>query len=428
MEGDKQTSVGDKRREIERENTKIAESNMQAVLLAQTVNDTTGAWEDPIQLPPLPEPTFEGKKITKIVPIQYYTQYIFFPALDGGIYGMGFGMILEALSEAANTLINQCLDANTLANLGGGFRAKSAKVPAGAQLVGTGEYVEVETNGMPLRDALLPFTFRGPSQTSFQLLDLLLSAMRDITMTQDIMMGDTAASASPTTTMIIREESTRVYTSIYKRIFRAMKEELRKLYALNSKYLPDESYFMVLDSAEAIRRDDYTYDETDVQPVADPTIATAAQRAIKAEVGLKFIGDPDFDSRKLKRNFLEAYDYPDIEGVMPEKQGPDPMMLQQMELAQEQLKKLKADIGKVHSAIILDLANAEKAEIGTQLEQYKAQMEILLGGVNGSQGNAGGVAQSPGNGTSAEGMAEAGGQLAGELGQGGNAGNEGQPV
>ncbi len=404
MDGDNQISVGKRNRDIVDKNNTTATQNMQAVLLAQKTHDMTGHWEDPVQVPPAPAYDFGKDKITKIVGTEYYTQYVFFPSIDGSIYGLGFGQLLEALSEAINTNINQMLDSSSLANLGGGFKARAAKMPAGKHLVGMGEYIDVETNGQPLRDAIMPFEFRGPSQASFSLLELLLAASKDITGTKDILMGDTAATATATTTMIIREEGMRVYTAIYKRIFRAMKDELRKLYALNRKYLPDEAYFQALDTQEKIQRSDYTYDDTDVQPVADPTIATAAQRVMKAETGLKFVGDPDFDSRQLKRTFLEAMDYPDIDKVMPEKQ-PDPM---QAEMGKIQLEEFKAKVGKLHTAMILDLANAEKAELGTQIEIYSKQMEAILagqpltagpvalpGGTHDNQGIAGGMAQPP---------------------------------
>lgn len=430
-DGDYQVSVGSRNREIEEQNNKIATQNMMAVRLAQETHNMTGQWEDPIQVPMVGKYDFSKEKVSKIVGIDYYTQYSFFPSIDGSIYSLGFGQLLEALSEAINTNINQMLDAASLANMGGGFKAKSAKTPAGKMLVGQGEYIDIETNGQPLRDALLPFNFRGPLGTSFSLLELLLSASKDITGTKDILMGDTPAGATATTTMIIREEGMRVYTAIYKRIFRAMKEELRKLYALNRKYLPDESYFMVLDTAEQVKRSDYSYDETDVQPVSDPTIATAAQRAMKAEVGLKFVGDPDFDSRKLKRNFLEAFDYPGIDEVMPEKQ-PDPMGA---ELAKLQLEEFKAKVGKLHSEIIKNLAAAEAEEIGTQIDSYSKQMEALLSGqplqtglTDANQGAGSGMAGSPPNPADLEGMVGEGGGAEVAPGFGPDLGQPGQPV
>jgi chaperonin GroES len=433
MDGDNQISVGQRNRDIADANNTTATQNMQSVLLAQKTHDMTGQWEDPVQVPPAPAYDFSKDKITKIVGTEYYTQYVFFPSIDGSIYGLGFGQLLEALSEAINTNINQMLDASALANLGGGFKSKASKMVAGKNLVGAGEYIDVETNGQPLRDSLLPFDFRGPSQASFSLLELLLAASKDITGTKDILMGDTSANATATTTMIIREEGMRVYTAIYKRIFRAMKEELRKLYALNRKYLPDESYFQVLDTQEKIQRSDYTYDDTDVHPVSDPTIATAAQRIMKAETGLKFVGDPDFDSRQLKREFLEAMDYPNIDKVMPEKQ-PNP---QAAELGKIQLEELKAKVGKIHTAMILDLANAEKAEIGSQIEIYSKQMEALLAGqplpsqagaANVDQGETGGMAQQPNDTGDLSGLVSEGSGTGAEPGAGIVPGQQGQPA
>jgi chaperonin GroES len=61
----------------------------------------------------------QGAKPEKIVQIerrQYFTKYSFIPAPDGSFYDIGFGWLLEDISEPVNTAINQMLDAATLQN------------------------------------------------------------------------------------------------------------------------------------------------------------------------------------------------------------------------------------------------------------------------------------------------------------------------
>lgn len=74
--------------------------------------------------------------------------------------------------------------------------------------------------------------------------------------------------------------------------------------------------------------------------------------------------------------FKNADKYIGMDEEQPQEQ-PDPM---QEEVARLTVEKLKHEIMEIRSRGILNLANAEKAEVGTQLEQYRAQMEMLLPG------------------------------------------------
>ena len=45
-------------------------------------------------------------QVVRIEPVDYYTQYDFWPSLDGGIYGTGLGQLLGPINEAVNTNLN----------------------------------------------------------------------------------------------------------------------------------------------------------------------------------------------------------------------------------------------------------------------------------------------------------------------------------
>jgi chaperonin GroES len=399
MDGERLTSVGQKRREVISQNEQIKQQNMQAARVAQQAQGETGYSVQPPALKPIPEPTFDDYQVAKIEPIEYYTLYPFLPSPDGSIYSMGFGQLLGSLSDAGNTTINQMLDAGSLANLGGGFMSKSAKRPSGPQQAEVGEYIAIETNGMPVRDAVLPFQFRGPSAQSFSLLELLLTAAKDITGIKDIS-SELGASTKPTTAMIIQEESQRVYSSLYKRIFKSAKGEFKKLYRLNSKYLPAETYFNVLDSPEAIKREDYTADGTDVQPVGDPTAATGTQRILRAEALLPMVGQPGVNSYEIQKRYLEALDTPNIDDVLiPPSKEISPAEKAEIQRIEDEHNEKIAKIGEIQAKIIKLLADAEAVEVGTQLDKYAKQMQILLGEGNGQteQGGLSSVEAEPGD-------------------------------
>ena len=70
-------------------------------------------------------------EILSIKPESYFTKYSFIPSPDGGFYDIGFGILLGPLNESINTIINQLVDAGTMANTAGGFLARGIKIRGG---------------------------------------------------------------------------------------------------------------------------------------------------------------------------------------------------------------------------------------------------------------------------------------------------------
>jgi chaperonin GroES len=419
MEDERLISVYEKRREVRMQNEMIRKQNIDAAMLAQAAAKETENFVQPAAIPLTPEPTFDDYRVAKIEPIEYYTLFPFLPNPDGSIYSMGFGHLLHSLGEAANTTINQMLDASHLANLGGGFMAKSPKRPSGWQKTEVGEYIAIETNGMPVRDAVLPFTFRGPSAQSFSLLEFLMANARDITGLKDIS-TEMASNTQATTAMIIQEESSRTYSSLYKRIFRSTKDELRKLFRLNKKYLPEDVYYNVLDTPAAVSREDYNTDDMDVQPVGDPTQANASQRILRAQAALQTALSAPIGENLyvLKRKLYEALDIDNIDDFLsPPSTQADPRQMLELRKLQAEYNNIVAETGKTHSEAILNIAKAESEEVGNQIEIYRAELERLqgVGNARTEQTGLGGVDREPSDTgdvqTSPELPADAGGEL-----------------
>jgi hypothetical protein len=247
----------------------------------------------------------------------------------------------------------------------------------------------VETHSQPLRDALLPFNFKGANPVTFSLIQFLLTGMQDITSVKDVTTGDMPANAPATTALINQEEGRKVFTSIYKRIYRAFDKELRKLFGLNRKYLNPREYFRVLDRAEEVFLADYQ-DGTDVQPTADPSVSSQSQQMAQAQALIPFMNDPMFNGYEVRKRYIEAMNVNDVQGILPDpsQQPPDQMQIMQQQMAMQamaadletkmmELRKMEAEIKETASKTIRNLADAESKEVGTQLDVYQAQSEEL---------------------------------------------------
>jgi chaperonin GroES len=86
-------------------------------------------------------------EVAKITPVSYWTKYPFMPNPDGGSYDVGLGILLNSLNESVNTVLNQMLDAGTLANTGGGFIGRGLNLKGGAARFTPGEFKPVDMGG-----------------------------------------------------------------------------------------------------------------------------------------------------------------------------------------------------------------------------------------------------------------------------------------
>lgn len=365
-------------------------------------------------------------KVVKIERYQYFTKFGFIPNPDGSFYDIGFGILLNPLNETINTTLNQMLDAGHLQNAGGGFIGRGMRIRGGSVRMRPGEYKLVQASGDGIRNNVVPLQHPGPSPVLFQLLGLLIEAARDITSVKDILTGQEPKSANTpaTTTLAMIEQGLQVFSAIYKRIFRSLKQEYRKLYKLNAQYLDNQVYYTFHDDPRAIAREDYNTGAVDVLPAADPNMVSNMQRLARAEFLMGFRGDPMVNQVEIRKRVFNAASIEDPEALIVEQPPGDPEVAQKadeielkkgdQELEARRLmldeRKAEAEIFERASKVLKNIAEAEAAEAGPQLSEYKEEMaflkEWMKGAVNGrgeggpagpDQGGVRGVGNAPDN-------------------------------
>lgn len=325
----------------------------------------------------------DKKEVIKIVPVDYFTMYIFLPDPAGGFYPMGFGQLLEPLNESINTLLNQLVDAGTMSNRAGGFFARGVRFRGTKQEFNPFEWKPVDVSGDDIRKAMFPLPVREPSAVLFQLLGLLIQAAKDTANIKDVLTGETkslGANASPTTVMSLIEQGMKVFSGIYKRFYRSLTEELRKLYRLNAIYLEKEESFRVAGKPYKVGQADYQVDDLEVLPIADPNMASDMQRRLQAESLLKLSGRPGLDEKEITRRCVRALRVGEEDKLIPPdeklpQQQPDPKMLEiKLKEAELQLKKMDSQ-AKVHEAGMRFRLDATKHQL--ELEELKAKIGKL---------------------------------------------------
>jgi chaperonin GroES len=260
-------------------------------------------------------------EILNIKPESYFTKYSFIPSPDGGFYDIGFGILLGPLNESINTIINQLVDAGTMANTAGGFLSRGIKVRGGNYNFAPLEWKHVDSTGEDLAKGIVPLPVREPNQVLFTLLGTLVNYGERIIGATDIMVGENVGQNTPAaTSRTMAEQGNKVFAGIFKRIYRALSEEVKKIYRLNQLYLSQEVEY----ANGNITSEDYQGNPVDLRPAADPHVVTDEQRIVQAEaLRQAAMQAPGFNQYKVMHRYLEALKVPNIEEILPNPQGPN---------------------------------------------------------------------------------------------------------
>jgi chaperonin GroES len=292
----------------------------------------------------------DGGTIVKITPTQHYTKYSFVPNPEGTFYDIGFGVLLGPLNESVNTLINQLIDAGTLNNMQSGFIGKGLRLKVGDEKFKPGEWKPVASSGSELKSQIVPLPAKEPSNVLFQLMGALITSGKELASVAEIFVGKMPGQNTPaTTTMATIEQGMKVFTAVYKRIYRALDMEFKKVYRLNHVYLNPETYSEVLDIP--VGPDDFNLDNYDVCPGADPTAMSSTERLMKAQGLAEMLQafGPMMNPVEVLKRILQAQEQPNWETLInpevaqsgqPPPPPPDPKLLAIQEKGKQDQAKM----------------------------------------------------------------------------------------
>jgi len=284
-------------------------------------------------------------------PRQHFVHYGYVPGF--GFYCFGLIHLIGAFAKSGTSLIRQLVDAGTLANLPGGFKARGLRVKGDDTPIAPGEWRDVDVPSGTIRDNLLPLPYKEPSQTLIQLLGQIIDEGRRFANTADLQISDMSGQAPVGTTLAILERTLKTMSAIQARIHYSMKQELRLLKHIIAAYTPEEySYEPDVGNRRAKKSD---YDNVDVIPVSDPNASTMAQKIVQYQAVLQLAGQAPqlYNLPLLHRQMLDVLGIKNAEKLVPmdEDQKPtDPVTENQNVL---RMKPVKAFLYQDHQAHIM---------------------------------------------------------------------------
>ena len=328
--------------------------------------------------------------ILRINPETYFTKFPFIPSPDGGFYDLGFGVLLGPLNQSIDTILNQLIDCGTMANTAGGFLSRGIKLRGGNMNFAPLEWKHVDTTGDDLRKGIVPLPVREPSQVLFTLLNLLINYGERIGGSVDILTGQNPGqNTAAETTRTMAEQGMKIFSGIFKRTYRSLKDEFRKLYRLNQLYLQGIEDYNSDTGQNFIDADDFSGPVSDVRPAADPNIVSDVQRVQQAQALLQLASTtPGMNMYEVQKNYLKAMKVNNIDQLLPDPKGPNaikPGPSEKIQVEQMKMQTKQADMQMQFKVAMMKMM--KDVEIN-QAKIHKLEADAIL-----AMEQAGGVRQ-----------------------------------
>ena len=331
---------------------------------------------------------------------QHFVHYGYVPGF--GFYYFGLIHLVGAFAKSGTSLIRQLVDAGTLSNLPGGFKARGLRVKGDDTPIAPGEFRDVDVPSGTIKDNLLPLPYKEPSQTLYSLFNTIIDEGRRFANTADLQISDMSSQAPVGTTLAILERTLKTMSAVQARIHYSMKQELGLLKEIIAAYTPEDYSYQPEEGSRKAKRADY--DNVDVIPVSDPNAATMAQKIVQYQAVMQLAQQSPtlYNMPLLHRQMLDVLGVKNAEKLVPmedDMKPEDPVTENQNVLMMKPVKAFayqdhQAHI-QVHMSAMQDpkimqllqsnpmaqqLAAAMQAHVNEHLGfEYRKQIELQLG-------------------------------------------------
>ena len=293
---------------------------------------------------------------------EHFVHYGYVPGF--GFYCFGLIHLIGGFAKSGTMLLRQLVDAGTLSNLPGGFKARGLRIKGDDTPIGPGEWRDVDAPSGTIRDNLMPLPYKEPSQVLALLMDKIIEEGRRFASAADMKVSDMSANSPVGSTLAILERTLKVMSAVNARIYYSMKKEFGLLKNIIRDYTDPNYRYDPATGTPGAKQDDYN--KVNLIPVADPNAATMAQKVVQYQAVMQMAQqNPDiYDLPELNRQMLEVLGVKNINKLIPNKED-----VKQVDPVSENMniingKPVKAFLDQDHEAhMVVHLAFANDPKI-----------------------------------------------------------------
>lgn len=293
----------------------------------------------------------------------YFIQYNYLPGF--GIYGLGLAHLIGSNAITLTKILRQLVDAASFKNLPGGMRVKGFKSQNNDLIIGPGEFVEVDTGGVPLSEAFMPLPYSEPSQTLRELRLEIIDQTRELGSTSELGMLESKEDIPTGTTLAMLETNNRIQSAVLKSIHYSLTQELRLINKNITEVIAVEGDATEEELAARIL----------IIPVSDPSMNSSIHKMLKAETAFE-IAKQAPELHNMRELLIMQYkainlDDAEIDKILKpaEEEAPD----QQQSPAVDPSEMIMADINQKEQET---LARERIANLKAETDVFKAQLDF----------------------------------------------------
>ena len=303
---------------------------------------------------------------------KHFVKFPFVPGL--GFYDIGLLHILGNTTNAITAAWREMLDCGMYANFPGFLMADTGgRQNTNIFRVPPGGGAPVKTNGVPIREAIMPLPYstqQMPAQ--IQLVQDMAETGRRIGGTAEVQVGEGRADVPVGTTMALIDQAIKVMNAVHKRMHAAQAEEFQLLKQC-FKENPETFYQRGCKSKTQWDKEKFlaALNNCNLVPQADPNTSSSGQRLMKVMALKQLQGaSPNlYDPIKVDTAALSAIGWPNPDEffVPPAARAAPPPQLQQAK-AQMANEKAAADAKITEANARAAEAKAKSAEVQAKVQ------------------------------------------------------------
>ena len=305
----------------------------------------------------------------------HFVHYGYVPGF--GFYCFGLIHLVGAFAKSGTSIIRQLVDAGTLSNLPGGFKARGLRIKGDDTPISPGEFRDVDVPSGVLKDNILPLPYKEPSQVLYSLLGTIVEEGRRFASASDMKIADMSANTPVGTTLAILERTLKVMSAVQARVHYSMKQELKLLKDIIRDYTPDQYNYTPDVGTRFAKQEDY--DNVDVIPVSDPNAATMSQKVVQYQAVLQLAQQAPqlYDMGQLHRQMLDVLGIKNAKKLVKieDDQMPEDPVTENMNIMN--MKPVKAFLYQDHQAHIQVHMNAMQDPKISQLIGQNPQAQAI---------------------------------------------------